>query len=125
MTKEYVEMLQERLAKIEEEKSTILKLLDIWGEKRGALSLPFKDEIKSSQSFSISGRIIDAVVELIHKTGRPVKNSEIMEYMKEKQLPIGNAENPERMLAAILYNETKKKDARLKKAARGYFEIRQ
>ncbi|MGA2624796.1 MAG: hypothetical protein ABSF91_13130 [Bacteroidota bacterium] len=73
----------------------------------------------------MSGRIIDATVELIHKLGRPVKNSEILEYVKEKQLTLGNADKPDRMLSAILANETKKKDARIKSAARGYWEIKQ
>jgi len=48
-----------------------------------------------------------------------------MEYVKEKQLPLGNTDNPRGMLSAILTNEVKKRDSRLKKAARGYYEIKQ
>jgi hypothetical protein len=73
----------------------------------------------------MSGRIIDATIDLIHKLGRQAKNSEIMEYVKERQLPLGNTDKPERMLAAILANEAKKKDGRIKSVARGFWEIRQ
>jgi hypothetical protein len=120
MNKDYVEGLKNRLLQLDEERSAILKLLEVWGDKDYSPSIP-----KTSQSFSIGGRIVDAVIELIHKTGRPVRNSEIMDFIKEKQLPLGNTENPERMLSAILSNEIRKRDSRLKKAARGYYEIRQ
>lgn len=123
MNKEYIAGLQKRLAQLDQEREAILKLLEVWGDPDASTSLSLPKA--TAQSFSVGGRIVDAVAELIHKTGRPVKNSEILEYLKEKQLPLGNSKNPERMLAAILSNETKKKDARLKKAARGYYEIRQ
>lgn len=119
-----IKWIKSRLAQLDKERTALLNLLEVYGDSEGSsISLP--PSRKESGSFSISGRIVDAVIELIHKMGRPVKNSEIYEYLKEKQLPIGNTASPERMLSAILSNETKKKEARLKKAARGYYEIRQ
>ncbi|MFI5253495.1 MAG: hypothetical protein ACHQQQ_13805 [Bacteroidota bacterium] len=126
MNNEQVEALKARLTKLEEERTAILRLLEVWGENPPIdVAVPVSRTVRVNQSFTVSGRIIDAAVELVHKLGRPVKNSEIMEYAKEKQLTLGNTDNPDRMLAAILGNEIKKKDARLKKAARGYYEIKQ
>ena len=127
MDKAYIEGLKARLTQLEDEREAILKLLEVWGEnppmRGGNVASQFSKP--TAQSFSVSGRIIDATVELIHKLGKPVKNSDIMEHVKEKQLPLGNADNPERMLAAILSNESKKKDGRIKNAARGYWEIKE
>ena len=117
-----VQWIKARLASLEKERVALLNLLEVYGEG-GSIDLPITSEGKTS--YSLSGRIVDAVIELVHKMGRPVKNSEIYEYLKEKGLPLGNTDNPERMLSAILSNETKKKGARLRKAARGYYDIRQ
>lgn len=125
MDKQYIVGLKRRLADIDEERAAIVKLLRLWEGEKTEQDVQSLGAVVSPQSFSVSGRIVDAVVELIHKTGRPVKNSEIFDYINEKQLPFGNTDNPERMLSAILSNETKKRDARLKKAARGYYEIKQ
>jgi hypothetical protein len=125
MNKDQIEGLKSRLASLEKERVAIIQLLEVWGENPPAEMSDGNRLTKIPPSFTTGGRIVDATVELIHKLGRPAKSSEIMEYIKEKQLPLGNTENPTQMLAAILANETKKKDARLKKAARGYFEIKQ
>ena len=118
-----IQWIKTRLANLEKERVALLNLLEIYGEG-GSIDLPIVPEGKPS-SFSLSGRIVDAVIELVHKKGRPAKNSEIYEFLQKKGVPLGNADNPERMLSAILSNETKKKGARLRKAARGYFDIRQ
>ncbi len=117
-----VQWIKARLAALEKERTALLNLLEVYGESGDIPSAQVK---KQPVSFTLQGRIVDAVIELRHKMGRPVKNSEIYEYLKEKQLPLGDTANPERMLSAILFNETKKKGARLKKAARGYYEIKQ
>ena len=125
MDRERIAGLKQRLAELEQERQAILQLLQIWdegGEWSRQGTVPVSSQ---SKSYSVSGRIVDATIELIHRVGRPVANSEIFEYVKEKQLPFGNTNNPNRMLAAILANETKKRNAKLKKAARGYFEIKQ
>jgi hypothetical protein len=118
-----VEWIKSRLAQLDKERDALINLLEVYGGETTDISVSSSKSQK--RSFSTGGRIVDTVVELIHKSGRPVKNSEIMDYVKEKGVPFGNTNNPERMLSAILSNETKKKDARLKKAARGYYEIRQ
>ncbi len=127
MNKEQIEGLKARLSKLEAERTAIMNLLEVWGE-----SPPIDDGTsvshrtsKSATSFTTGGRIVDATVELIHKLGRPAKNAEIMEYIREKQLPLGNTATPDRMLAAILNNESKKSGARIRNAARGYWDVRQ
>jgi len=125
MDNSYIEGLKARLVKLDEERSAILTLLEVWGESPPLNDSTVKKIYKATQSFSVSGRIIDATVELIHKLGRPVKNADIMEFVKEKQLTLGNTATPDRMLSAILSNEAKKKDGRIKSAARGYWEIKQ
>jgi len=125
MSNEHIEGLKARLAKLDEEREAILNLLKVWGENPPLDSDPRSRKKSSIQSFTTSGRIVDATIELIHRLSRPAKNSEIMEYVKEKQLPLGKTDKPDRMLAAILANEGKKKDGRLKSVARGYWEIKQ
>jgi len=118
-----VEWIKTRLAQLDKERNALLNLLEVY--TGGSVDIPLSARTPQKRSFSTGGRVVDAVVELVHKNGKPVKNSEIMEFLKERDVPLGNTENPERMLSAILSNETRKKDARLKKAARGYYEIRQ
>lgn len=123
MSNEHVEGLKARLAVLDQEREAILNLLKIWGENPPTGSPSFVVRKGSTQSFTTSGRIIDATIDLIHKLGRQAKNSEIMEYVKERQLTLGNTDNPDRMLAAILANEAKKKDGRIKSAARGFWDM--
>jgi hypothetical protein len=117
-----VEWIKARLAQLDKERAALLNLLEVYSD--GGVEIPIVPGTRK-RSFSTGGRVVDAVIDLIHRNGRPVKNSEIMEHLKEKSVPLGNTENPERMLSAILSNECRKKDGRLKKAARGYYEIRQ
>jgi hypothetical protein len=117
-----LEWVKARLEQLERERVALLSLLEVYGSS--PTDMPVTAGVHK-RSFSTGGRVVDAVIELIHRNGRPVKNSEIMEYLKEKDVPLGNTDNPERMLSAILSNECKKKEGRLKKAARGYYEIRQ
>jgi hypothetical protein len=126
MKKEEVEKWKQELTELDKKRTAIIQLLEAYGSEVED-SKPTHTTSNPKPSFSISGRVVDAAIELIHKLGRPVKNSEIMEFVKEKQLTLGDATDEGRTLAAILSQETRKKKnaARLKKAARGYYEINQ
>lgn len=116
-----VEWVKARLAHLDKERNALLSLLEVYGEK----GIGVTGITPQTRSFSTGGRVIDAVVELIHKNGKPVKNAEVMEYLKEKDVPLGKSANPDRMLSAILSNECKKKDGRIRQAARGYYDLKQ
>lgn len=75
-------------------------------------------------SYSVRGRVVDATIELIHKLRRQVTNSEILNHLAENNISLGNAKNKQTVLAAMLSQELKKKNPRLKKVARGTFDIK-
>ena len=117
--------LKERLAKIEEERGAILKLLEIWGEVSPVIGLSGSPETKKPlQSNTISGRVVDATIELIHSLGRQATNKEILEYVEKRGLSLGETADKQRNLSAILSNDVKKPNGRLKSVARGVYDIR-
>lgn len=118
-----VEWIKTRLAQLDKERTALMNLLEVYSGE--ALDISVIPGTPRKRSFTTGGRVVDATIELIHRNGKPVKNAEIMEYIKEKDVPLGNTENRDQMLSAILSNECKKPNGRLKKAARGYYEIRQ
>ncbi len=118
-----VEWVKARLAQLDKERNALLSLLEVYSGVSGDVAVALIPP--KQRSFSTGGRVIDAVVELIHKNGKPVKNAEVMAFLTEQDIPVGNTDNPERMLSAILSNECNKKDGRIRKAARGYYDLRQ
>jgi hypothetical protein len=117
------EFLKERLKQIDEEREAILKLLSIWSgelQKAGVRAVP---KI-TSDSYSIRGRVVDATIELIHKLGKQVGNQEILINLDERGISLGDTKNKQANLNAILSAETKKKSGRLKKVARGVYDIK-
>lgn len=78
-----------------------------------------------SGSASVRGRVIDAVVELVEKTGRQVTNKEILAYVtEEKQLSLGNVKNKVTGLGAMLSQECAKTNARIRQVSRGVYDIK-
>jgi hypothetical protein len=75
-------------------------------------------------SHSVRGRVIDAAIELIHTLGKQVENKEILEDLNKRGISLGDTKNKQAMLAAILSQEIRKKSARLKKVARGVYDIK-
>jgi hypothetical protein len=73
---------------------------------------------------SLQGLVVNAVVELIHKTGRQVRNEEILAYLDEKQITLGKAKNKNGALASILYQENKRTDGKIKQVSRGVYYIK-
>lgn len=78
----------------------------------------------TATSYSVRGRVVDAAIELIHNLGKQVGNKEILESLNERGISLGGTKNKPAMLAAILSQEIKKKSARLKKVARGVYDIK-
>jgi hypothetical protein len=117
-----LEVLEKRLQEIEEEKEAILKLISIWkGQPVQTTATP---KITAT-SYSITGRVVDATVELIHKLGKQVGNQEILDYVNEKGISLGNAKNKKAMLSALLSQEIRKKSgARLRSVARGVYDLK-
>jgi len=122
-----VELLESRLKQLDEERDTILKLIAIWkGQPQGIGGSPHSPHHTKnvSTSTSIRGRVVDAVIELIGKMGRQVSNEEVLVFVKEKGLSLGDTQNEPASLAAILSQEIVKKSARLKRIARGMYDLK-
>ena len=113
--------LENRLKQLEEEKEAIIKLLAIWkGQTTVTVSIT-----NLAGSPTIRGRVIDAVIDLVHKNGRQVTNDEVLTYVEEKGLSLGTSKNKSSTLGAILDQESKKKSARIRKVTRGTWDIKQ
>ncbi len=79
----------------------------------------------TASSYSVRGRVVDATIDLIHSLGKQVGNKEILENLNERGISLGDTKNKQAMLAAILSQEIRKKSARLRKVARGVYDIKQ
>lgn len=119
--RDQIEALEARLTQLDEERETIQKLIAIW---KGQSSLPKLPPKITASSYSIQGRVVDAIIELIHKLGKQVGNQEILSHLEERGISLGDTKNKDASLAALLSQEVKKKSARLKKVARGVYDIK-
>jgi hypothetical protein len=120
----YLEIMEEKLRQIEEQREALLKLIAIEkGELQAASSLASTPRPPITSS-SVRGRIVDAIIELIHSKGRQVRTEEILAHIEEKQLSLGNTKNKEASLAAILSQEIAKKSARLRRVERGVYDLK-
>jgi hypothetical protein len=118
-----IESLEVRLSELEREKELIIQLIAI---QKGE---PLKDGRIASYaprggSNTIRGRVVDATIELIHKTDRHVTNEQVLGFVEEKKISLGNTADKVRAVGAILSQECDKKSARLKRVARGVYEIK-
>lgn len=73
---------------------------------------------------SLQALVVNAVVELIHRAGRPVRNEEILAFLDEKQITLGDAKNKNGALAGILFQENKRKDGKIKRVTRGTYHLK-
>jgi len=127
ITLEMLESQKRELQKMLERVQNELRLTDEMIAVRKGQSgktFPMPPQITAS-SYSIRGRVVDAIIELIHSVGKQVGNKEILAYLNERKISLGDTKNKQAMLAAILSQETKKKSARLRKVARGIYDIKQ
>ena len=115
-----LQQLEAELKRLDAQRDLLQRYIAL---KKGE-SIKSASTVPASQSSGIRGRIIDAVVELIHKNGRQVTNKEILAYVEEKQLSLGNMKNRVTGLGAILSQESKKNSARIKQVTRGVYDIK-
>jgi hypothetical protein len=71
---------------------------------------------------TLQGSVVNNVIELIRRNGREVSNGEILEFLQEKGVDLGD--NEPVLLAAILRQEVNKKSARLVRVSRGLYDVR-
>lgn len=124
MNNKMLEELKKQLEILEKEREAILNLVSLYEgntvETYSSNTLPKT----TPTSYSFRGRVVDAIIEFIHKTGRQVNSKEILDYLEQKGISLGNTKNKQASLAAILSAEIQKKSARLRKVARGVFDIK-
>ncbi|MFN0156615.1 MAG: hypothetical protein ACKVRP_00920 [Bacteroidota bacterium] len=119
----YLEILEERLRQVDEQREALAKLIAI--EKGQPQIMLTTATMKSTPPLStVSGRVVDAIIELIHTRGRQVRTEEILAYVEERQLSLGNTKNKEASLAAMLSQEIAKKSARLRRVERGVYDLK-
>lgn len=119
-----IEDLRERLEALERERELLTSLIAIY-EGQPVENNSNKAQYKPTPtSFSIAGRVVDYVIELIHIKGRQVNSKEALEYLEEKGVSLGDTKNKPASLAAILSAEIKKRNGRLRKVTRGVFDIK-
>jgi hypothetical protein len=117
--------LKARLEVLSQEKEALERLIAVYeGNPIPVSSIAATSLRNPPTSFSVRGRVVDAIIELIHKQGRQVSNKEILEYLDDRGISLGDTKNKPAMLAAMLSQETAKKSARLRKVARGVFDIK-
>ena len=122
-----LESLKVRLEAINKERDALLTLIAVYeGQPIQEHDERLQHIVNSSPtSFTVRGRVVDAIIELIHKVGRQVTSKEVLEHLEEGGVSLGNTKNKQAMLAAMLSQEVVKKSARLRKVARGVFDIKQ
>jgi hypothetical protein len=120
-----LEDLKARREALEQEKEALDRLIAIYEGSPVTTSSTPQAHRNAPTSFSVRGRVVDAIIELIHASGRQVSSKEILEHLEERGTSLGNTKNKPAMLAAMLSQETMKKSARLRKVARGVFDIKQ
>jgi hypothetical protein len=117
-----VQQLESELKKLDAQRDLLVKYIAL--KKGEVVKGDHVPAVQASGGSSVRGRIIDAVVELIHKNGRQVTNKEIMAYIEEKQLSLGNVKNRVTGLGAILNQESKKTTGRIKQVTRGTWDLK-
>ena len=75
-----------------------------------------------SSPYSLQGKVITAVIQLIKQKKQHVTSQEILKFIQKKDIDLGNY--PAMMLAAILGQEVNKRSARLIRVARGLYDIK-
>lgn len=116
-----LQQLEAELKQLDAQRELVLRYIAL--KKGGSVKSSSHVSSHNSGSSSVRGRVIDAVLELVEKNGRQVTNKEIMSYViEDKQLSLGNVKNKEAGLGAILSQEAKKKNGRVKQVSRGFWD---
>lgn len=124
MPKRSKKELKKRLSEIDEERRKIMQELGenipfnfpLYGES--GLGVPTS---MISSPFSLQGRVTRATIQLIKKLKRPAASTEILNFVLEQGIDLRN--NPPMLLAAILGQEVRKTHTKLKRVARGLYDV--
>lgn len=125
-----VETLKARLMELDKERELLLQLIEIrsgggLGVGESKPEVVFQSPVsQQKRSNTIRGRVVDATIELIHKLGRNVSNEEVLNFVEEKKISLGNTADKVRTIGAILSQECDKKSARIKRVTRGVYDIK-
>ena len=127
-----IKSISEKLKLLHRQRDAIFTLLSIH-ENGDDVTLSLFDEIEKSSETkivtqdSIRQQVISAVIDLIQKRNRPVRNREIMTYLKLRGISLGNTANPGSTLAAILSYEAnpKRRNGKFEKAGHGRYKLRE
>ncbi len=126
---ETVEVLKEFLKDLDARREALIKTIEMLEGDIKDFTLPLtgtpvKVTKVSSSPYSIQGRVVNATIELIHKLGRQATNTEILNNLKEKNISLGEGKDKGAALASILFQEVSKKNGRLRKVARGVYDLK-
>jgi hypothetical protein len=121
-----VEVVKNLLKELDAKRDALLKTLEMLeaDSTDGFVPAISSQNKPTSSPYSVQGRVVNATIELIHKLGRQVSNSEILNQLNEKSISLGEAKDKGAALASILYQEVSKKSGRLKRVARGIYDLR-
>jgi len=119
-----LESIQARLEEIEKERELLLQLIALHKGEPSKVAKSVSFSSPGLRSNTIRGRVVDATIELIHKIDRHVTNEEVLQFVEEKKISLGNTGDKAHAIGAILSQECEKKSARLKRVARGVYDIK-
>jgi len=121
-----IDSLRLRLAEIEKERELLLHLMEFYNSMpKNSIN---KNEIEQPTLFgdkpskSMSDTVIEIVVAMSKDLGRSIHSSEIMDFLLNRGIVFSDSKNPDRLLSAILSNELKKKNPRIVRTDRGFYE---
>jgi hypothetical protein len=119
-----VQDMEKRIAEIEREKQLLKELISL--HKGTARVTRWTDSIASTRrSNSTSAKVVDATIELNKKMGRPVTNEEVLRFIEQTGLKLGNSKDKIRLVGSILSQECKRATSRLNRLSRGMYEGKQ
>jgi hypothetical protein len=119
-----LESIQSRLEEIEKERELLLQLIALHTGEPPKTGKSVSFSSPGLKSNTIRGRVVDATIELIHKIDRHDTNEEVLQFVEEKKISLGKTEDKAHAIGAILSQECEKKSARLKRVARGVYDIK-
>lgn len=126
-TNNKLDWIESRLKQLDEEREALNTLVSIYKEKTVSPVVPKAKRIRTrgkKRGVSITRMVTDAAVELIKKTGKPVKILDIYNELESKKISLGKSKNKKAFLSVIIAQELKKKDSLLKKVKRGVYNIK-
>ena len=117
-----LQTLLARRKELVEEREALDKMIKIYQAKEAKDKEEYATKVAET-TLSTRDRVFAIVTDLVYKNRRAVKSSEIFEVIKKTKI-LKDMKNEQATLAAILDQETKKKNPRLKRVARGVYSLK-